>query len=361
MKTIALIEKHLSLNAKIINFAGFDMPLSYDTGIIKEHDCVRSGVGVFDVSHMGEFLFEGVHALELIQRICCNDASKLIDGKVQYSCLTNEKGGIIDDVLVYRFNAKKYMLVVNAGNIQKDWDWIIKYNTKGVKLKNISEEKTLLSVQGPKAIQTLQKLTDISLADIPYYSFKEATLAKIPNVIISATGYTGAGGFELYLDNIYAEQAWNDIFQVGKPYGVQPIGLGARDTLRLEKGFCLYGNDIDENTTPLEAGLAKITKLNKNFIGSKYLKIQQKEGANRHLVGFEMLEQGIPRHGYIIFNGQGIEIGRVTSGTCSPSLLGKNIGMGYVSSDTLKKGETLIKIGIRGKQINAKITNLPFL
>lgn len=357
MKNTALTQKHIALGAKMVPFAGYNMPVQY-AGINVEHDTVRKGVGVFDVSHMGEFILKGDHTLDLIQRVTSNDASKLIDGKVQYSCLPNENGGIVDDLLVYRIDAKTYMLVVNASNIEKDWNWISKFNTFGVDMKDISDRTSLLAVQGPKAADALQSLTDIDLASMEYYSFKKGRFAGIDNVLVSATGYTGAGGFEIYFDNQYAEQIWDAIFKAGEPYGIKPIGLGARDTLRLEMGFCLYGNDIDDTTSPLEAGLGWITKLNKEFTNSAALQEQKKQGVKRKLVGFEMIDRGIPRHDYEIVDAEGTVIGKVTSGTQSPSLQ-KAIGMGYVNTPFAKE-DSEIFIKIRDNKVKAKVVKPPF-
>lgn len=341
----------------MVPFAGYNMPVQY-AGINAEHETVRKAVGVFDVSHMGEFILKGEGALDLIQRVSSNDASKLYDGKVQYSCLPNEQGGIVDDLLVYRINEKTYMLVVNASNIEKDWDWISKFNTEGVDMKNISDRTSLLAVQGPKAAEALQSLTDIDLGTMEYYTFKKGKFAGIDNVLVSATGYTGAGGFELYFDNANAEHIWNEVFKAGEPFGIKPIGLGARDTLRLEMGFCLYGNDIDDNTSPLEAGLGWVTKFSKAFTNSKHLEQQKQEGIKQKLVGFEMIERGIPRHDYEITDAEGNTIGRVTSGTQSPSLQ-KAIGMGYVPTAFAKDG-TDIFIKIRDNKIKAVVKKPPF-
>lgn len=357
MKSTALTEKHIALGAKMVPFAGYNMPVSYE-GINQEHQVVRTGVGVFDVSHMGEFILKGDNALDLIQRVTSNDASKLTDGKVQYSCLPNEDGGIVDDLLVYRIDEKTYMLVVNASNMEKDWNWIKKYNTKGVEMIDISDRTTLLAVQGPKAVQALQSLTDIKLADMGYYSFEKGVFAGVENVLVSATGYTGAGGFEIYFDNKDAETIWTKMFEAGAACDIQPIGLGARDTLRLEMGFCLYGNDIDDKTSPLEAGLGWITKFTKEFTNSANLLKEKEAGIKNRLVGFEMVERGIPRHDYEILNTEGEVIGRVTSGTQSPSLK-KAIGMGYVPKEMNKEG-TEIAINIRNKPVKAIITKPPF-
>lgn len=357
MKNTALTEKHISLGAKMVPFAGYNMPVQYE-GINAEHATVRTAVGVFDVSHMGEFILKGENALDLIQRVTSNDASKLYDGKVQYSCLPNTEGGIVDDLLVYRLDEKTYMLVVNASNIEKDWNWIQKYNTANVEMHNISDQTSLLAIQGPKAADALQTLTDIDLASMEYYSFKKGTFAGVDNVVVSATGYTGAGGFEIYFENQYADQIWNAIFEAGAAYGIKPIGLGARDTLRLEMGFCLYGNDIDDATSPIEAGLGWITKFTKPFTNSEALLAQKEAGVQRKLVGFEMIDRGIPRHDYPIVDALGNVIGKVTSGTQSPSLQ-KAIGMGYVNKDLAKEG-TEIFIDIRNSKIKAKVVKFPF-
>jgi aminomethyltransferase len=358
MKNTALTQKHISLNAKMVPFAGYNMPVSY-TGLNEEHATVRNAVGVFDVSHMGEFILKGDNALNLIQKVTSNDASVLTDGKAQYSCLPNNDGGIVDDLIVYRIDEKTYMLVVNASNIDKDWNWIKQNDTWGVEMKNISEETSLLAVQGPKALDTLQKLTDVKLADIPYYSFVKGKFNGVDNVVISNTGYTGAGGFEIYFENQYAEKMWNDIFEAGKEFGIKPIGLGARDTLRLEMGFCLYGNDIDDTTSPIEAGLGWITKFTKDFTNRAAIEKQKTDGVSKKLVGFEMIDRGIPRHDYLIADANGNTIGRVTSGTQSPTL-NKAIGMGYVNKD-FAKADTEIYIMIRDKAIKAKVCKIPFL
>jgi aminomethyltransferase len=357
MKNTALTDIHIKLGAKMVPFAGYNMPVQY-AGINAEHETVRKAVGVFDVSHMGEFILKGEGALDLIQRVSSNDASKLYDGKVQYSCLPNEQGGIVDDLLVYRIDEKTYMLVVNASNIDKDWDWISKFNTAGVDMKNISDRTSLLAVQGPKAAGALQSLTDIDLGTMEYYTFKKGKFAGIDNVLVSATGYTGAGGFELYFDNANAEHIWNEVFKAGEPFGIKPIGLGARDTLRLEMGFCLYGNDIDDTTSPLEAGLGWVTKFSKEFTNSKQLEQQKQEGIKQKLVGFEMVERGIPRHDYEISDAEGNTIGRVTSGTQSPSLQ-KAIGMGYVPTAFAKDGSEIF-IKIRDNKIKAVVKKPPF-
>lgn len=341
----------------MVPFAGYNMPVQY-AGINAEHETVRKAVGVFDVSHMGEFILKGDNALDLIQRVTSNDASKLYDGKVQYSCLPNEDGGIVDDLLVYRIDEKTYMLVVNASNIEKDWNWVSKYNTGGVEMKDISDRTSLLAIQGPKAAEALQSLTDVDLVSMEYYTFKKGTFAGVDNVVISATGYTGAGGFEIYFENQYAEQIWDAIFKAGEPFGIKPIGLGARDTLRLEMGFCLYGNDIDDTTSPLEAGLGWVTKFNKDFTNSEALQQQKQAGVNKKLVGFEMIERGIPRHDYPIVDADGNNIGKVTSGTQSYSLQ-KAIGLGYVNTEFAKEG-TEIYVSIRDSKVKAIIVKPPF-
>lgn len=357
LKLIALTDIHTRLGAKMVPFAGYLMPVSYE-GINAEHETVRKGVGVFDVSHMGEFILKGADALDLIQRVTSNDASKLIDKKVQYSCLPNEQGGIVDDLLVYRIDDKTYMLVVNASNIDKDWDWIQKYNTKGVEMHNISDKTSLLAVQGPKAVDVLQPLTDMDLRNMEYYTFDKGRFAGIDNVLVSATGYTGAGGFEVYFENKDAIHIWNKIFESGESQGIKPIGLGARDTLRLEMGFCLYGNDIDDTTSPIEAGLGWITKFTKDFTNSAALKFQKENGVKRKLVGFEMIDRGIPRHDYEVKNAAGDTIGKVTSGTQSPSLQ-KAIGMAYVTPEYAKEGSEIF-IPVRDKALKAKVVKIPF-
>ncbi|RZJ82152.1 MAG: glycine cleavage system aminomethyltransferase GcvT [Flavobacterium sp.] len=357
MKNTALTDKHISLGAKMVSFAGYNMPVQYE-GINVEHATVRNAVGVFDVSHMGELILKGENALDLIQRVTSNDASKLHDGKIQYSCLPNEDGGIVDDLLVYRIDEKSYMLVVNASNIDKDWNWIQKFNTANVEMHNISDKTSLLAVQGPKAADALQSLTDIDLASMEYYTFKKGKFAGIDNVLVSATGYTGAGGFEIYFDNEHADAVWNAIFAAGAEYGIKPIGLAARDTLRLEMGFCLYGNDIDDTTSPIEAGLGWITKFTKPFTNSEALQAQKEAGISRKLIGFEMIDRGIPRHDYPIVDAEGNVIGKVTSGTQSPSLQ-KAIGMGYITKDLAKEG-TEIFIDIRNNKVKAKVVKFPF-
>ncbi|CAN5641288.1 glycine cleavage system aminomethyltransferase GcvT [soil metagenome] len=358
LKQTALTDLHTQLGAKMVPFAGYLMPVQYE-GITIEHETVRNAVGVFDVSHMGEFVLKGPDALDLIQRVTSNDAAKLTPGKAQYSCLPNENGGIVDDLIVYALEDGHYMLVVNASNIEKDWNWIQKFNTKNVEMHNISDKTSLLAVQGPKAMAVIQQLTEVKLEEIPYYSFHKGVVAGCGNVIISNTGYTGAGGFELYFENQYAEKIWNAVMEAGKDAGIKPCGLGCRDTLRLEMGFCLYGNDIDDTTSPLEAGLGWITKFTKEFTNSTALKAQKEAGVTRKLVGFEMIEKGIPRHGYEIADASGAIIGIVTSGTQSPSLQ-KAIGMGYVQKALTTEGSEIF-IRIRDKSIKASVVKTPFL
>lgn len=358
MKTTALTDVHVALGAKMVPFAGYQMPVQY-TGINDEHETVRKKVGIFDVSHMGEFILKGEKALDLVQKISSNDASKLYDGKIQYACIPNETGGIVDDFLVYRIDAQTYFLVVNASNIQKDWEWIKKYNSYGVEMKDISDKTSLFAVQGPKATDALQDLTEIDLGEMEYYTFKKGVFAGVENVLVSATGYTGAGGFEIYVDNDHAKQVWDAIFEAGAPFGIKPIGLGARDTLRLEMGFCLYGNDIDDTTSPLEAGLGWVTKFTKDFVNSGALKQQKEAGIERKLVGFEMIERGIPRHGYELLNEEGNIIGVVTSGTQSPSLQ-KSIGLGYVKKEYSKEGAEIF-VKIRDKKVKAVVSKPPFI
>jgi aminomethyltransferase len=358
MKNTTLTHKHIALGAKMISFAGFNMPLSY-SGVNEEHLTVRNAVGIFDVSHMGEFMLKGERALALIQLITSNDASKLTDKKVQYTCMPNDTGGIVDDLLVYRWNENEYYFVVNASNIEKDWNWISSHNKFGVEMKNISDELSLFAVQGPKAISTLQKLTALDLSKMQYYTFDKGKMAGCDDVIISNTGYTGAGGFEIYVWNKDAEKMWDAIIEAGKEFGIKPIGLGARDTLRLEMGFCLYGNDIDDTTSPIEAGLGWITKFTKNFINSKNLKEQKEKGVTKKLVGFEMIDRGIPRHNYEIVDASGNIIGKVTSGAYSP-YLNKGIGMGYVKTE-FSFPEKEIFIRIRDKNLKAKVVKMPFL
>lgn len=358
MKNTALTDIHIALGAKMVPFAGYNMPVLYE-GINIEHETVRKGVGVFDVSHMGEFILKGKRALELIQKLSTNDASKLSIGKVHYSCMTNKHGGIVDDLLVYRIDNEEYMLVVNASNIEKDWNWIQENKLAEVEIKDVSDNTSLLAVQGPKAFEVLQSLTSIKLRDIPYYSFTIGEFAGVSDVLISNTGYTGAGGFEIYFRNKEATHIWKSIFSAGKSFGIKPVGLGARDTLRLEMGYCLYGNDINDSTTPLEADLAWITKFNKPFVASPILQQQKEKGIEKKLIGFEMIDRGIPRHDYLISNADGDVIGKVTSGTQSPTLQ-KGIGMGYVPLDFVKEGST-IYILIRDKKLQARVVKRPFL
>lgn len=360
MKNTPFTEKHIALGAKMAEFAGYNMPISY-SGINDEHAAVRNNAGVFDVSHMGEFILKGEHALDLIQRVTSNDASKLSDGKAQYSCLPNNDGGIVDDLLVYCLEENKaYMLVVNASNIEKDWNWIMQHNDKGVEMHNISDKTCLLAIQGPNATKILQPLTELDIMNLKYYTFTKGTFAGVENVLISATGYTGAGGVEIYFEDTgnNAMIIWDAIFNAGAAQGIKPIGLGARDTLRLEMGFCLYGNDIDDSTSPLEAGLGWITKFTKDFTNRAHFEKQKAEGLSRKLVGFEMIDKGIARHDYEIKNAEGQVIGKVTSGTQSPSL-GKAIGMGYVTTDLSAIGSE-IYINIRNTMVKAKVTKMPF-
>lgn len=357
MKQVPLQHVHEALGAKMVPFAGFNMPVQYE-GVNIEHETVRNGVGVFDVSHMGEFLLTGEKALDLIQKVSSNDASVIKIGKAQYACLPNDKGGIVDDLIIYRIKEDQYLLVVNASNIDKDWDWISKHNDMGVDMRNLSDDYALLAIQGPKSIEAMQSLTSANLSEIPFYSFEVADFAGIDNVIISATGYTGSGGFEIYCKNDEVEQIWNKVFEAGKSFGIKPIGLAARDTLRLEMGFCLYGNDIDDTTSPLEAGLGWVTKFTKDFINSDNLKKQKEEGVKRKLVGFELLEKGIPRHDYEIVDKNGNTIGKVTSGTMAPSL-GKGIGLGYVAMEH-SKVDSEIYIRIRKNDVPAKVVKTPF-
>ena len=361
MKNTPFTQKHIALGAKMAEFAGYNMPISY-SGINDEHAAVRNNAGVFDVSHMGEFILKGEHALDLIQRVTSNDASKLTIGKAQYSCLPNDQGGIVDDLLVYCIEENKvYMLVVNASNIEKDWNWISKHNTKNVEMHNISEKTCLLAIQGPNATKMLQPLTDIDILNLKYYTFVKGTFAGIENVVISATGYTGAGGVEIYFEDKdgSASTIWDAIFNLGAPQGLKPIGLGARDTLRLEMGFCLYGNDIDDTTSPLEAGLGWITKFSKDFTARPILEKQKADGVTRKLVGFEMVDKGIPRHHYDIKDAAGNKIGYVTSGTQAPSLQ-KAIGIGYVAISHAAL-DTEIYIGVRDKLLKAKVVKFPFV
>ena len=357
MKNTALTHIHEGLGAKMVPFAGYNMPVSYE-GVNVEHETVRNDVGVFDVSHMGEFLISGENALALIQKVTSNDASTLEIGKAQYSCLPNNDGGIVDDLIVYKIKDNEYLLVVNASNIDKDWDWISSHNSVGAEMKNLSDNYSLLAIQGPKAVEAMQSLTSVDLSAIKYYHFEIADFAGIDNIIISATGYTGSGGFEIYCKNSEVEQVWNKVFEAGEAFGIKPIGLAARDTLRLEMGFCLYGNDINDSTSPLEAGLGWITKFTKEFTNSENLKAQKEAGVERKLVGFEMVERGIPRHDYEIVDADGNNIGIVTSGTQAPSL-GKAIGMGYVKTE-FATADSDIYILIRDKKIAAKVVKMPF-
>lgn len=360
MKKTALYDQHVALGAKMVPFAGFEMPVQY-SGVTDEHFAVREKVGIFDVSHMGQFFVEGPHAKDLLQFITSNDVSTLENGKAQYSCLPNGKGGIVDDLIVYKINDEKYFIVVNASNIDKDWNQFTKYNEKfGATLTNSSDEMSLIALQGPKAAETLQKLTDTELSAIPYYHFTVGTVNGIQDVIISNTGYTGSGGFELYFKNEDALKIWNALTEAGEEFGLIPCGLAARDTLRLEKGFCLYGNDIDDSTSPLEAGLGWITKLDKGeFVDAEFLKKQKEEGVSRKLVGFEMLERAVPRHDYTVVDADGNTIGKVTSGTMSP-MRNVGIGLAYVAKPHFKIGSEIF-IQIRNKNIPAKVVKLPFV
>jgi len=357
MRNTALTQKHIDLGAKMVPFAGYNMPVQYE-GVNAEHETVRNAVGVFDVSHMGEFVLRGPNALALIQKFASNDASVLFDGKAQYSCMPNGKGGIVDDLIIYRVNAEEYFIVVNASNIEKDWNWISSLNDLGVEMENLSDQYSLLAIQGPKAAEAMQSLTDIDLSNMTYYTFQHGTFAGIENMMISATGYTGSGGFEIYVKNEDANKVWDAVFAAGADFGIKPIGLAARDTLRLEMGFCLYGNDIDDTTSPLEAGLGWITKFTKDFTDSEFLAKQKETGVSRKLVAFEMIDRGIPRHDYPILDAAGTVIGKVTSGTMSPSMkLG--IGLGYVTIENSKL-ESEIFIEIREKGVKAQVVKLPF-
>ncbi|CAL2079668.1 Aminomethyltransferase (Glycine-cleavage system T-protein) [Tenacibaculum dicentrarchi] len=357
MKNTALTHIHEALGAKIVPFAGYNMPVQYE-GINIEHETVRKGVGVFDVSHMGEFFLKGENALALIQKVTTNDASKLVPGKAQYSCMPNADGGIVDDLIIYMIAENEYMLVVNASNIEKDWNWIASHNDLNVTMENRSDDWSLLAIQGPKAVEAMQSLTAVNLSTIKFYTFEIADFAGIPNVVISATGYTGSGGFEIYVKNKDVEQLWKKVFEAGADWNIKPIGLAARDTLRLEMGYCLYGNDIDDTTSPLEAGLGWITKFTKDFVNSQALKAQKEAGVTKKLVAFELTERGIPRHDYEIVDAEGTVIGRVTSGTMSPSL-GKGIGLGYVTKENSKLNSDIF-IQVRKKQLAAKVVKLPF-
>jgi aminomethyltransferase len=360
MKNTPFTDKHIALGAKMAEFAGYNMPISY-TGINDEHAAVRKNAGVFDVSHMGEFILKGDKALSLIQRVTTNDASKLTAGKAQYSCMPNAEGGIIDDLLIYCVEENNvYMIVVNASNIEKDWNWIVKHNTDNAEMHNISDKTCLLAIQGPNATKILQPLTDMDILNLKYYTFTKGKFAGIDNVLVSATGYTGAGGVEIYFDakDGAADKIWNAIFEIGTPQGLKPIGLGARDTLRLEMGFCLYGNDIDDTTSPLEAGLGWITKFTKDFTSKSIFEKQKADGVKRKLAGFEMIDKGIPRYHYEIKDAAGNKIGYVTSGTQSPSLQ-KAIGMGYVATEHAMPGAEIF-IAVRDKMLKAKVAKMPF-
>ena len=360
MKNTPFTKKHLALGAKMAEFAGYNMPISY-SGINDEHAAVRNNAGVFDVSHMGEFIVKGEGALDLIQRVTSNDASVLTNGHAQYRCLTNETGGIVDDLLVYCVEQNKvYMLVVNASNIEKDWNWIVSKNTVGVEMHNISSKTCLLAIQGPNATKMLQPLTGMDILNLPYYTFTKGVFAGVENVLVSATGYTGSGGVEIYFEDSdgAADKIWDAIFEIGTPQGLKPIGLGARDTLRLEKGFCLYGNDIDDTTSPLEAGLGWITKFSKDFTNKSFFENQKAAGVTKKLVGFEMIDRGIPRHDYLIKNEAGETIGKVTSGTQAPSLQ-KAVGLGYVATAHAAAGSE-IYIDIRNTMVKAKVVKFPF-
>ena len=357
MKNTALTHIHEALGAKIVPFAGYNMPVQYE-GVNLEHETVRKGVGVFDVSHMGEFFLKGENALALIQKIASNDASKLVPGKAQYSCMPNADGGIVDDLIIYMIAENEYMLVVNASNIEKDWNWISKHNDLKVEMEDRSDDWSLLAIQGPKAVEAMQSLTSVNLSTIKFYTFEITDFAGIPDVVVSATGYTGSGGFEIYVKNKDVEQLWKKVFEAGADWGIKPIGLAARDTLRLEMGYCLYGNDIDDTTSPIEAGLGWITKFTKDFVNAEALKAQKEAGVTKKLVAFELTERGVPRHDYEIVDTNGNVIGRVTSGTMSPSL-GKGIGLGYVTKEN-SKVDSEIFIQVRKKQIPAKVVKLPF-
>ncbi|MGH1388259.1 glycine cleavage system aminomethyltransferase GcvT [Kordia sp.] len=357
MKDTALSKIHEALGAKMVPFAGYNMPVQYE-GVNIEHETVRNGVGVFDVSHMGEFVISGPNALALIQKIATNDASKLKDGKAQYSCMPNNDGGIVDDLIIYRVNEEKYILVVNASNIEKDWNWISSHNDVGAEMKDVSDNYSLLAIQGPKAVEAMQSLTEVDLTNIKYYTFQIAKFAGVENVIVSATGYTGSGGFEIYCKNEDVAEVWKNVFEAGADFGIKPIGLAARDTLRLEMGYCLYGNDIDDTTSPIEAGLGWITKFTKDFVNREAIEAQKRTGTERRLVAFEMQDRGIPRQGYDIVDGNGNNIGNVTSGTMSPSMK-VGIGLGYVPT-VFKDVGSNIYIQIRKNRVLAKVVKLPF-
>lgn len=357
MKNTVLTPIHESLGAKMLPFAGFNMPILYE-GVNAEHETVRNSIGVFDVSHMGEFLLSGPNALALIQKVTTNDASTLTIGKAQYSCLPNSDGGIVDDLIVYKIKEEEYLLVVNASNIDKDWEWISKHNDIGAEMKNLSDEYSLLAIQGPKAVEAMQSLTSVNLSTIPYYHFEVGDFAGFSDVIISATGYTGSGGFEIYCKNSDVTTIWNKVFEAGAPFGIKPIGLAARDTLRLEMGYCLYGNDINDTTSPIEAGLSWITQFTKDFTNAETFKKQKEAGVSKKLIGFEMLERAVPRHDYEIVDTAGTVIGIVTSGTMSPTM-NKGIGLGYVLIDH-SKVDSAIFIRIRKNDVPAKVVKLPF-
>ena len=357
MKNTALTEKHIALGAKMVPFAGYSMPVQYE-GVTIEHETVRNGVGVFDVSHMGEFILKGENALKLIQKFSSNDTSKMHDGKAQYSCIPNGKGGIVDDLIIYRINENEYFLVVNASNIEKDWNWISAQNNLGVEMTNVSDDYCLLAIQGPLAAKAMQSLTSVDLSNMNYYTFEHNKFAGIDNVMISATGYTGSGGFEIYVRNEDANELWEKVFLAGKSYGIKPIGLAARDTLRLEMGFCLYGNDITDETSPLEAGLGWITKFTKDFVDCEFLKNQKEAGVTKKLVAFEMIDRGIPRKDYEIHDEEGNQIGIVTSGTMSPSMK-KGIGLGYVNLPHNQLNSNIF-ISVRNKNLKALVVKAPF-
>lgn len=357
MKNTALTQTHMALGAKMVPFAGYNMPVQYE-GVNIEHETVRNTVGVFDVSHMGEFLIEGEHALDLIQKVSSNDASILTNGKAQYSCLPNDDGGIVDDLIIYKIKDEQYLLVVNASNIEKDWNWIQSKNNVSATMRNLSDDYSLLAIQGPKAIEAMQSLTSHDLSSIKFYNFVVSDFAGIEHVIISATGYTGSGGFEIYCKNIEVKQVWDKVFEAGANFGIKPIGLAARDTLRLEMGYCLYGNDIDDTTSPIEAGLGWVCKFTKYFTNSEALKKKKEHGPERKLIAFELNNRGIPRHGYDIVDGNGKKIGEVTSGTMSPSL-GKGIGLGYVPT-VFADVNSKIYIQIRKNAVPAIVVKLPF-
>nr|WP_297307082.1 glycine cleavage system aminomethyltransferase GcvT [uncultured Flavobacterium sp.] len=357
MKQVTLNHVHEALGAKMVPFAGFNMPIQYE-GVNIEHDTVRNGVGVFDVSHMGLFKISGPNALALVQKVTSNDASTLTNGKAQYCYFPNETGGVIDDIITYKVNDEEYLMVVNASNIEKDWNWISSKNDVNATFENLSDGYSILAIQGPKAIEAMQSLTDLNLSEIKFYNFEIGTFAGVENVIVSATGYTGSGGFEIYVKNEFIEEIWNRVFEAGAAWGIKPIGLAARDTLRLEMGYCLYGNEITDETSPLEAGLGWVTKFTKEFINSENLKAEKEAGIKNKLIGFELIDRGIPRHDYEIVDKEGNVIGKVTSGTQSPSL-GKGIGLGYVPIDFAKEGSEIF-IRIRKNDVLAKVVKTPF-